>query len=386
MAVKKTRKPKAKRAPIRRITKSQSNIGKGPNININIDQSKRTKKSGAAPQRQPQIISTYTPVQAPAPIYNFPLPTNLNPFESVVRETQKASIKPESNELEKPKEKENEAKVKNNEVFEMATQTNPIPEITSENVVVENKPTKGKINLGGKSNVMTFSEFSKENKKAEIPYESFKSEGQQLSDVHLKLTPKQLRNYRKGFYEEELKKTQIQRPPEEQVIQAPPENQEIAEYLQPDRNDFERYKQLTGDYKKAEENTPSTPLKEEKERKEKSEVEIKSEYEKYIDSIYKDKEKLRQEAEEKGINVQGKSRKQVRDILLGKQEDFKLAPLPLEKKIANIEEEKQKRIAIIEGMSWQKLQSEAKRRGVAFKKGIKQQELRQLLIDNIVLN
>ncbi len=115
MAVKKPRKPRAKKAPTKRIIKSQSNIGKGPNININIDQSKRTKKSGvAAPQRQPQIISTFTPVQAPAPIYNFPLPTNLNPFETVVRATQKPKIQ-ENNELEKPKPKEPEPEDYNND-------------------------------------------------------------------------------------------------------------------------------------------------------------------------------------------------------------------------------------------------------------------------------
>ena len=37
MSVKKPRKPRAKKAPTKNITKSQYNIGKGPNININID-------------------------------------------------------------------------------------------------------------------------------------------------------------------------------------------------------------------------------------------------------------------------------------------------------------------------------------------------------------
>ncbi len=143
---------------------------------------------------------------------------------------------------------------------------------------------------------------------------------------------------------------------------------------------YKEYKKLITEYKQAEETTPETV------NKETSKIDVKSEYEKYIDSIYKDKEKLKEEAELKGIDVKGKSRKQVRDILLGKTENFKLETLPEEKQIMNAEEERKKRIAIIENMTWQKLQSEAKAKGIKYQKGIKQPELKKLLIDNIVIN
>lgn len=96
------------------------NVGKGPNININIDQSKKsTKKSiGQTSQpRHPSVISTFTPMGAPSPSYiPFPLPTpNLNPFESVVKETQKGKVKEEPNDLEKPKPREPEEERQNEE-------------------------------------------------------------------------------------------------------------------------------------------------------------------------------------------------------------------------------------------------------------------------------
>lgn len=105
----------AKKKPIirKRARTVQKNVGKGPNININIDQSKKTtrKTTSQAQPKQPHIISTYTPTMAPPPpaFIPFPFPTpNLNPFESVVRETQKAKATEEPNELEKPKPKPRE--------------------------------------------------------------------------------------------------------------------------------------------------------------------------------------------------------------------------------------------------------------------------------------
>ena len=110
MVSKKTAK---KKAPVRKRGRNiLKNVGKGPNININIDQSKRsTKKSiGQTSQpRQPSVISTFTPVMGPPSFIPFPIPTpNLNPFDNVVKETQKAKIKEEPNGLEKPKPKEKE--------------------------------------------------------------------------------------------------------------------------------------------------------------------------------------------------------------------------------------------------------------------------------------
>jgi hypothetical protein len=116
-------KKTAKKKPLvrkKRARTIQKNVGKGPNININIDQSKRsTKKSiGQTSQpRHPSVISTFTPMGAPSPSYiPFPLPTpNLNPFESVVKETQKGKVKEEPNDLEKPKPKEPEEERQNEE-------------------------------------------------------------------------------------------------------------------------------------------------------------------------------------------------------------------------------------------------------------------------------
>lgn len=103
---------------IKRVKTVQKAKGRGPNININIDQSKRTtrKTTSQAQPRQPQVISTITPSYIPFP---FPTP-NLNPFENVIRETQKASVKPEQNELEKPKK----------QTSETTAQTDDIPEAT----------------------------------------------------------------------------------------------------------------------------------------------------------------------------------------------------------------------------------------------------------------
>jgi hypothetical protein len=101
----------------------QKNKGRGPNININIDQSKKTTRAKGSSLQKPQIITTVLPSQAPPPPpapFNFPLPTNLNPFDTVVKATQKESEIKQPNELEKPKPKEKEKETSDDEsVFEM---------------------------------------------------------------------------------------------------------------------------------------------------------------------------------------------------------------------------------------------------------------------------
>lgn len=105
----KVKKTKIKKTKARVIQKAK---GKGPNININIDQSKRGGKQEPA-QRQPQIITSFTPQYLPPPppqpYFNFPMPGPYNnPFESAVRNTQARINEPTNNELEKPKPKEKE--------------------------------------------------------------------------------------------------------------------------------------------------------------------------------------------------------------------------------------------------------------------------------------
>lgn len=117
MAGKPKKKTTPKKTPAKKTRKATIQRT-GHNINIKLDQSKRSIRTGASAPRQPQIISTFTPVQAPAPIYNFPLPTNLNPFESVLRETQKPKIQ-EKNELEKPKPKEEEQEQEDDSIFHL---------------------------------------------------------------------------------------------------------------------------------------------------------------------------------------------------------------------------------------------------------------------------
>jgi hypothetical protein len=184
---------------------------------------------------------------------------------------------------------------------------------------------KPKVRAGG-SNVMTIHDINDNDEikaqQEKIQFEPFQGEGNQLSDIHLKLTQEQLRKHRQEIFQQ----------PEKKEIQPPPEKKEIQDIVV-NNNDLENYKQLTKEYAEAEKEFKQA------QKEQKTELEKKNEYEKYIDSIYNDKEKLKEEAELKGIDVKGKSIKQVRDILLGKQEDFKLEPLPEEKQIANIQEE-----------------------------------------------
>ena len=110
MVVKKTRKPRKSKSS----RNTQKNTGKGPNININIDQSKTTRgrpraataDSNKKPTQAPIIVNSYSqPNYTPPPIFNFPLPTNLNPFDNSIRESQKYKVEETPNDLEKPKAK-----------------------------------------------------------------------------------------------------------------------------------------------------------------------------------------------------------------------------------------------------------------------------------------
>jgi hypothetical protein len=370
----------AKKKPLvkKRAKTILKNIGKGPNININIDQSKRsTKKSiGQTSQpRQPQVISTFTPSGAP-PQVNIPFfqPTqNSNPFESTVKDTQKAKIHEEPNELEKPKPKEKEPEENNHEVFEMATQTDKLPEGKTSLIEIANQPRE-RISLGNGSNVMTISNYNHEHQaedKQVKKFQPFQGEGNKLSDEPIRLLPTQLRLYRQEKYREDQ---QIQPPPEKKEIQPAPKKKEINNFL--DQDQYEQYKKLTKKYHRAEQ----LPVQEI--NKEPTELELKSEYEKVVNGLNKDQ--LRLEAERRDIDVKGKSLKQVRNILLGKQDDFKLEPPPEEKQMANLQEERQKRIERINGMSINQLRREASSKGIKYEnKGKVKEKLRELLLAEI---
>jgi hypothetical protein len=387
MTVKKkqVKSPRKRGRPVRA---KQSNIGKGPNININIDQSKRsTKKAPSQPQRAPQIISTVTPSYVP-----FPLPTqNNNPFDSVVKETQKKVVK-EENELEKPKPKTKEEEPINADLFNIEPLEQPAPkpknkkniEIQTEpledgpllydvpmkknkeiNIVEMSEGSRRSSPLETKSSVMTIADLNNKGEEAkEKPkIEMFPGEGKQLSDVHLKLTPKQLRQFYRESYQE---------------IQPPPKQKDITNFMEPSENDFEQYKQLTQEFKKAEKAT------QEEKPKEDDALEEKTKYEKYIRTL--NKEKLKEEADKKGIDVKGKSIKQVRNSLLGIEEEFKLEPLSEEKQMINIQEEKRKKF---EAMTNNKLEKLLEDKGIilTFKnvKGKKQKKTKAMMVNDLMI-
>lgn len=348
MAVKKSRK-----TPVRRRARTiQKNIGKGQNININIDQSKRTTKKGTtqpAPQRQPQVISTFTPTQAPPPIFNISPPSS-NAFDTAVRDTQRGKVH-EPNELEKPKPKEKEPE--NEEVVELAP-VEPMQRRAPKSNIVEiaNTQRERTVLEGRYNEPMTITLMNQrrdqEEAEPEVPIIPFEGEGQQLDPEtadYPKLSNKALALYRQEIFSSQVK-PQINPTPTKPQIQPTPKKPQI----QPQQ-----------------EISP--------------EIIEKSKYADYINGL--GKEELRAEAEKKGVDVKGKKKQQVRDILLGKKENFKLEPLPEEKQVANIEEEKQKRIAKIQGMSWNNLKREASRRGVKYPQtGTDKEKLKQILIES----
>ena len=92
---------------------TQRKTGQGHNINIKIDQSKRsntTKREPTQKPQAPQIITTFTPQMAPPPPAYQPMPfysqPPQNPFYAAIQSTQAPNIKEEPNELERPRPRE----------------------------------------------------------------------------------------------------------------------------------------------------------------------------------------------------------------------------------------------------------------------------------------
>lgn len=319
----------------------QINKGKGPNININIDQSKRTTRRPAQqqPLRQSAPTNTITPIYMPSPqptILNQAPPPS-NPFHQVVQQTQPK--KEQTNELERPKPKEpiDPLDEENHQFISMvttgtdadkATQTpagkpydiNFALKLANEAPAPKPKETpkpKRSRNLPAFEDPLL--KQLKERSAAPLPFQ--KDEEVSIGEIaNTHREPIAINDARSAIMTiDQLLNKEPKKEREEKKVEIIPfsgQGERLGGKSQEElKRDGMLYSKLTREPEKKE----IFPLVAKPTIE--STITPKKTYENLV--LEMNKEELRAEAEMKGINVKGKNQQQVRDILLGKKEDIK---------------------------------------------------------------